>query len=102
MALAEVFLRRGHRVPAGLMGTVAVGVVPAVAYALLSLTLWPGGEPTSIPLEYPDFYTYISGGWVALEGAVLVAAGPLAEPDPGIRAGPPRPPHGVMTTQRHT
>lgn len=74
VAPAEVFRRRRHRVPAGLMATVAVGVVPAVAYALLSLTLWPGGEPTSTPLDYPDFYTYISGGWAALEGAVLVAA----------------------------
>ena len=74
VALAEVFRRRRHPVPAGLMATVAVGLVPAVTYALLSLTVWPGGEPTSTPLDYPDLYTYISGGWVVLEAAVLVAA----------------------------
>lgn len=74
VALAEVFRRRGHAVPAGLMATVAVGLVPAVTYAVLSLTVWPGGEPTSTPLDYPDLYTYISGGWVVLEVAVLVAA----------------------------
>ena len=74
VALAEVFRRRGHPVPAGLMGTVAVGLVPAVTYAVLSLTVWPGGQPTGTPLEYPDFYAYISGGWVVLEVAVLVAS----------------------------
>lgn len=74
VTLAEVFRSRYLRVPAGLMATVAVGLVPAVTYAVLSLTLWPGGEPSSTPLDYPDLYSYISGGWVVLEAAVLLAA----------------------------
>jgi hypothetical protein len=61
-------------VPAGLLVTAAVSIVPLAVYAGMDvLGLWAGDPPG----EYHDFHVWIRGDWIWLELATL-AAGALA------------------------
>lgn len=67
-------LRRGWRVPGGLLATLVVGLVPAIVFAFEKVTgLWPSRSYGG----YADFYQWISSSWFAMEVAT-VAAGLVA------------------------
>lgn len=69
--LSAVLLRRGWRVPGGLVAAVVVALVPLIVYAFERVVgLWPDRELG----EYGDFYDWISGGWFAMEVATVLAA----------------------------
>ncbi len=69
--LSAVLLRRGWRVPGGLVATVVVALVPLIVYAFERVVgIWPDRELG----EYGDFYEWISGGWFAMEVATVIAA----------------------------
>ena len=69
--LAAVLLRRGWRVPGGLVATVVVALVPLIVYSFERVVgLWPDQDLG----EYGDFYDWISGGWFAMEVATALAA----------------------------
>lgn len=71
IGVAEVLRARHHAVPAGILATVAVGLVPLVVFAFEeAFDLWP----TRAYGEYSDFYSYISSSWAALELATVLAA----------------------------
>jgi hypothetical protein len=63
--------RPATKVPGGLLVTVAVFMVPLVTYALQRAAgWWPDGTPG----DYQDFYSWIDGGWFAMEVATVLAA----------------------------
>jgi MYXO-CTERM domain-containing protein len=69
--LSAVLLRRGWRVPGGLVATVVVALVPLIVYTFERVVgIWPDQELG----EYGDFYAWISGGWFAMEVATAIAA----------------------------
>ena len=69
--LSAVLLRRGWRVPGGLVATVVVALVPLIVYSFERVVgIWPDRELG----EYGDFYDWISGGWFAMEVATVLAA----------------------------
>ncbi len=69
--LSAVLLRRGWRVPGGLVATVVVALVPLIVYSFERVVgLWPDRDLG----EYGDFYDWISGGWFAMEVATVLAA----------------------------
>jgi hypothetical protein len=80
-AYAIVFLAAGHtlwkqkalRVPAGLLITVAVSMVPLIIYGVQdAMDLWK--YALGRPGDYKDFYPYMNGSWLYMEiGAVLAA-----------------------------
>ena len=62
--------KEGLRTPAGLLITIAVSMTPLAIYGLERwLNLWP----EIAPVNYRDFYNYLSGGWFAMEISTLVA-----------------------------
>jgi hypothetical protein len=76
LAAALVFgsrslLRRGWRVPAGLLATAVVALVPLIVFAFQQTTGW---WPDTGYGEYPDFYAWISARWLVMEVATVVAA----------------------------
>jgi hypothetical protein len=69
--LSAVLLRRGWKVPGGLVATVVVALVPLIVYSFERVTgIWPDKDLG----EYGDFYDWISGGWFAMEVATVIAA----------------------------
>ncbi|MEE1866382.1 MULTISPECIES: DUF2157 domain-containing protein [Pseudomonas] len=63
--------RRGQIVPAGVLGAVAVSIVPLAVFAVERLTgFWPLEDSQS---KYHNYYTYVQGGWLLMEAATVVA-----------------------------
>ncbi len=59
------------RIPAGLLITVAVCMVPLAVYGLeRQFHLWPSADPGS----YARFHPYIDASWVMMEMATVIAA----------------------------
>lgn len=71
VALARRLDARALEVPAGILATLAVCLVPLVVWALQhGLGLWPDGGPA----RYAQFHTRIDWRWLTLELATLAAA----------------------------
>ena len=63
--------RRGLAVPAGILATLAVCLVPLATWSLQhAMGLWPEGEP----LRYAQLHTRIDWRWVTLELTTVAAA----------------------------
>ncbi|WP_454255936.1 DUF2157 domain-containing protein [Pseudomonas sp. Marseille-Q8238] len=63
--------KRGQQIPGGLLGAVAVSLVPLAVFALQRLTgLWPLDDAQT---NYHNYYTYVQGGWLAMEAATVIA-----------------------------
>jgi hypothetical protein len=70
LKLADVLKRRGLPVPAGILATLAVVLVPLVVWCGQNgLGLWPPGGPDS----FSAYHTYINWRWLTLEFATLAA-----------------------------
>jgi len=78
LVYALLFLLVGHwlwknkelRIPAGLLVTMAVCMVPLAIYGLQDyFKLWPDTES----MHYPDFYTWVKGRWVWMELGTILA-----------------------------
>jgi hypothetical protein len=78
---AVVFLGAGHylwrdkglRVPAGLLITVAVSMVPLIIYGVQdALDLWKYAQGN--PGDYKNFFPYVNGSWVYMEAGAILAA----------------------------
>jgi hypothetical protein len=71
IAVAKNLLRRGLHIPAGILATLAVCLVPLATWALqMALGLWPDGPHDN----YRDFHRFIDWRWLWLELATLAAA----------------------------
>jgi len=71
VAAARHLLRRGLHIPAGILATIAVCLVPLAAWSVQSgIGLWPPGGPDS----YRDYHRLIDWRWLTLELATLAAA----------------------------
>lgn len=70
-AVAALLLnKRGHLIPGGLFGTVAVSLTPLLAFAIEQATgVWPEDDTQN---NYRNYYLYIQGGWLAMEVATLI------------------------------
>jgi hypothetical protein len=77
LTLTEFLLRRlNQSLPAGILATLAVVMVPLAVYGLQHvLGLWP--SDTSSRLAYRDYHTHIDWRWIFMEFATL-AAGAVA------------------------
>ncbi|RCL20935.1 DUF2157 domain-containing protein [Pseudomonas sp. AFG_SD02_1510_Pfu_092] len=63
--------RRAQPVPAGVLAAVAVSIVPLAVFAIERLAgWWPLDD---VQTDYHQYYTYIQGGWLAMEAATVVA-----------------------------
>lgn len=63
--------RRGQTIPAGVLGAVAVSIVPLAVFAVERLTgFWPMDDSQS---NYHNYYAYVQGGWLLMEAATVVA-----------------------------
>jgi hypothetical protein len=76
-----VFLAAGHAlwrkpgliVPAGLLITVAVSMLPLILYGIQdALDLWKYG--LGDPGKYHDFFAYVNGSWLYMEIGTVIAA----------------------------
>ena len=71
IAVARNLLHRGLHIPAGILATLAVCLVPLATWALqAALGLWPDGPHDN----YRDFHRFIDWRWLWLELATLAAA----------------------------
>lgn len=72
MTLAGLILqRRQQHIPAGVLGAVAVSIVPLAVFAIERLTgFWPLDDTQS---DYHNYYTYVQGGWLLMEAATVLA-----------------------------
>ena len=70
MAGRVLWKKAGMRVPAGLLITVAVCMVPLAVYGL---ERWTGFWPANDPGAYTRFHPYINGSWLIMEAAAIVA-----------------------------
>ncbi len=79
VAYAAVFVLVGHRlwskpifrIPAGLLVTIAVCMVPLMVFGLeRQFHLWPSTDPGS----YTRFHPYINASWVLMEVATVIAS----------------------------
>ncbi|KJK09266.1 MULTISPECIES: hypothetical protein [Pseudomonas] len=72
LTLAGGFMqRRGQIIPAGVLGAVAVSIVPLAVFAAERLTgFWPMDDTQT---GYHNYYTYVQGGWLLMEAATVVA-----------------------------
>lgn len=76
--VAEVLLRRGLPIPAGLMGALAVCLVPVAVWAgQHALGLWPEAEGGISGQRYSQYHQWIDARWLTLEVATLLAGGLL-------------------------
>jgi hypothetical protein len=66
----KLWNRAGLRVPAGLLITMAVCMVPLAVYGL---ERWTGFWPANDPGGYTRFHPYINGSWLLMEAATVVA-----------------------------
>jgi hypothetical protein len=68
--LAGYYFRVKSTVLSGLLFVMAVGMTPLGVFGIEKwFDLWPHGDPG----YYRDFYTYIKGGWFAMELATIIA-----------------------------
>jgi hypothetical protein len=71
VGLARRLHRRGLEIPAGILATLAVCLVPLATWALQQgLGLWPEGGPE----RYAEYHTRIDWRWLTLEAVTLAAA----------------------------
>lgn len=69
--LARRLDARGYEIPAGIVATLAICLVPLAAWAVQhGLGLWPEGGPA----RYAAYHTRIDWRWLTLEFATLAAA----------------------------
>ncbi|PWB31278.1 DUF2157 domain-containing protein [Pseudomonas sp. SDI] len=62
--------RRGQFIPAGVLGAVAVSIVPLAVFAIERLTgVWPLDDSQG---DYHNYYTYVQGGWLLMEAATVL------------------------------
>lgn len=65
-----MWFKSQHRHPAGLFITISVCLVPLFIYSLQRvLQIWPHQDPG----DYHSFFSWINGGWFAMEVATLLA-----------------------------
>lgn len=63
--------RREQPVAAGVLAAVAVSIVPLVVFAIERLAgWWPMDDAQA---DYHQYYTYVQGGWLAMEAATVLA-----------------------------
>ncbi|MCU7236430.1 DUF2157 domain-containing protein [Pseudomonas peradeniyensis] len=63
--------RRNQPVAAGLLAAVAVSIVPLAVFAIERLAgWWPLDDAQG---DYHQYYTYVQGGWLAMEAATVLA-----------------------------
>ncbi|MEN5141790.1 DUF2157 domain-containing protein [Pseudomonas juntendi] len=63
--------RRAQPVAAGVLAAVAVSIVPLAVFAIERLAgWWPMDDAQA---NYHQYYTYVQGGWLAMEAATVVA-----------------------------
>lgn len=75
---AEMLLRRGLPIPAGLLGALAVCLVPVAVWAgQNALGLWPEVAGGVSGHRYSQYHQWIDGRWLTLEIATLVVGGAL-------------------------
>jgi hypothetical protein len=71
IAGAYLWDRRGLRIPGGLLIAVAVTMAPLAVYGMQdALGWWSHGAPG----PYRDFFRWIKGSWLIMDGAAVVAA----------------------------
>lgn len=65
----RIWDRPGFRVPAGLLYTMAVCMIPLIVYGLERATgIWPQGDPGS----YGEYHVWVKGSWLLMElGTIL-------------------------------
>ncbi len=70
LKVADTFQTRSLKVPAGILATLAVVLVPLVVWCAQSLMGWwpPGGDPS-----FSAYHSQINWRWLTLEFATLVA-----------------------------
>lgn len=63
--------RRNQPVAAGVLAAVAVSIVPLAVFAIERLAgWWPLDDAQG---DYHQYYTYVQGGWLAMEAATVLA-----------------------------
>jgi hypothetical protein len=63
--------RRAQPVAAGVLAAVAVSIVPLAVFAIERLVgWWPLDDAQA---NYHQYYTYVQGGWLAMEAATVLA-----------------------------
>ncbi|WP_336333884.1 DUF2157 domain-containing protein [Pseudomonas putida] len=63
--------RRAQPVAAGVLAAVAVSIVPLAVFAIERLAgWWPLDD---VQTNYHQYYTYVQGGWLAMEAATVLA-----------------------------
>ncbi|MFK0091261.1 DUF2157 domain-containing protein [Pseudomonas sp. NPDC090592] len=63
--------RRAQPVAAGVLAAVAVSIVPLAVFAIERLAgWWPLDDAQA---NYHQYYTYVQGGWLAIEAATVLA-----------------------------
>ncbi|MDH0645863.1 DUF2157 domain-containing protein [Pseudomonas sp. GD03858] len=63
--------RRGQPIAAGVLAAVAVSIVPLAVFAIERLVgWWPMDDAQG---DYHQYYTYVQGGWLAMEAATVLA-----------------------------
>lgn len=63
--------RRAQPVAAGVLAAVAVSIVPLAVFAIERLAgWWPMDDAQA---SYHQYYTYVQGGWLAMEAATVLA-----------------------------
>jgi hypothetical protein len=56
--------KKGLRIPAGLLITIAVCMAPLAIYGLETyFNLWPNEDPS----QYNDYYNWVDGKWIVME-----------------------------------
>ncbi len=75
---AEMLLQRGLSIPAGLLGALAVCLVPVAVWAgQHALGLWPELAGGISGQRYSQYHQWIDGRWLTLEIATLLVGGAL-------------------------
>lgn len=76
--VAEVLLQRGLPIPAGLLGALAVCLVPVAVWSgQHALGLWPELDGAISGQRYSQYHQWIDARWLTLEVATLIAGGLL-------------------------
>jgi MFS family permease len=71
LKVADYFKTRALNIPAGILATLAITLVPLVVWCLQSLLgLWPPGASH----RYSDYHLFVNWRWTTLEFATLAAA----------------------------
>jgi hypothetical protein len=71
LAVARHFKRGGLAVPAGILATLAVCLVPLIVWGVqMGLGLWP---PGAMGKRFGEYHHFIDGRWLTLELATLAA-----------------------------